>query len=173
MKTIFALCEKELEKVEIEISRLEIAINQYKSGANPFEHFENTDKEYWFSMIIGMPIHAAYCGIESVIERLLKNIDKRTPSGDEFHKEMLLAASVDVDNLRPAIIGDKTLEELNNLRAFRHVIRKRYSHELGLERIVENGERIIKLFPLLTAEIREFQENYQSFQEKGKKPPRP
>lgn len=46
MKTIFAICNKDLEKIEIEISRLDDAIAQYKSEANPFESFHETDKNY-------------------------------------------------------------------------------------------------------------------------------
>lgn len=173
MKTIFAICNKDLEKIEIEISRLDDAIAQYKSGANPFESFHETDKNYWFSMIIAMPVHSAYCGIETVLERLIKNIDGKIQSGEEYHKEIILAASVEVIGIRPAIISNKTLEDLDRLRAFRHVIRKRYTQELGLDRIIENGELMVNIFPVISSEIKRFQEAFDDLNTKPRKRPAP
>ncbi|MBV8885715.1 MAG: hypothetical protein JO235_17205 [Chroococcidiopsidaceae cyanobacterium CP_BM_RX_35] len=45
-------------------------------------------------------------------------------------------------NVRPALVGERTYQELNEFRGFRHVVRSNYAYELESERLVALAEKL-------------------------------
>ncbi|WP_404385224.1 hypothetical protein [Caenispirillum salinarum] len=71
-------------------------------------------------------IHDTYCALKSVLERLIVVSDGSLPTGRDYHAEPIRRAATAIDGERPTIITRETARDLQELRAFRHVVRHVY-----------------------------------------------
>jgi hypothetical protein len=85
---------------------------------------------------IAFKIHAVYTGLESIFQNIAKEIDGYVPSGDSWHKELLVLMANPLKD-RSAVITNETFLALSELRSFRHVIRSDYGAILDLSRVLE------------------------------------
>ena len=76
-----------------------------------------------------------YMGVERVFEEIAKQVDESLPTGASSHRELLEQMGLEIDQVRPAVLQAKTLEELNEYRGFRHVAIHRYGFELYPDRV--------------------------------------
>jgi len=81
-----------------------------------------------------MAIESIYSGYESIIKRLLMDIDHFKPSGESWHKDLLRHAVNTTDN-RKCIISDGSYAECNKFRAFRHIAIHEYSTKINEKRV--------------------------------------
>ena len=67
-------------------------------------------------------LHSFYTEIEKILKLIAREWDKRMPSSDAWHKELLnqMAAATDT---RPAVITSGLVEILSEFLAFRHLFR--------------------------------------------------
>lgn len=85
-------------------------------------------------------IHSFYAGIERVFEIIADGVDEIKPSGANWHKELLSQVASEMEGIRPAVISTRSLEHLDRLRGFRHVVRNVYTFKLDgaqIEPLVE------------------------------------
>ena len=83
----------------------------------------------------GSVLHDFYTGIEKILESIAKEIDRRLPTGEEWHSELLHQMTLDVPGLRPPVICSMTEKRLREYLGFRHLFRKRYGFELDWEKM--------------------------------------
>jgi hypothetical protein len=69
-----------------------------------------------------------YGAIEAMVERGVRTFDGVSPSGDDWHIRLLERAAKEVPGVRVAILP--TSDAVDELRRFRHRVRKRYDDEL-------------------------------------------
>jgi predicted nucleotidyltransferase len=81
-----------------------------------------------------------YTGAERILIMIAKAIDGLLPQGQDWHRDLLAQMATPFLELRPAIIGDETLLQLQEFRRFRHVVRKAYSGNLIPEKVLELAE---------------------------------
>lgn len=81
-------------------------------------------------MAIAAYLHHVYTGMESIFERIARTIDRRSPSGDRWHSELLLSMGVELEGVRPAVLGEVTRAHLSRLLRFRHFFRHAYRIDL-------------------------------------------
>ncbi|HZH87946.1 MAG TPA: hypothetical protein VFD78_02080 [Chitinophagaceae bacterium] len=92
-------------------------------------------------------LHHFYTGVESCLKRIIKVIDGSLPGGEEWHRELLQAASVPVETVRPSVIDQSLRFRLDEYRRFRHLFRNAYGHEIKWERLsilVKEAEEVFK-----------------------------
>lgn len=87
-------------------------------------------------------LHAWYTGVETLIERCLRQLDGDVPVGADSHRRMLDAALLEVPRLRPALVPPTVSRGLSDLLAFRHFFRNAYAVELDPARLEENLVRL-------------------------------
>jgi hypothetical protein len=92
-------------------------------------------------------IHGWYTALESIFERVARQIDAEVPTGDRWHRALLAQASVDVPGVRPAVVPNDLRADLEDLLAARHFLRHAYGAELDARRLAENGARIRAIGP--------------------------
>ena len=63
---------------------------------------------------------------------------------------------VEVPDIRPGIISATTYEMLDELRRFRHVVRKIYAYELDRNLILSLSQQSMAIFPVFKQEINSF-----------------
>ncbi len=102
-------------------------------------------------------IEGVYTGIEGVLKEILAVIDGGVFASESWHAHLLAQAAVPNEQKgRPAIISDRVYEQLDRLRAFRHIERNIYRHLLRERDVDENLIRLTEVFPLFEAEIDSF-----------------
>ncbi len=97
------------------------------------------DEDYLGS--VAFDLHSFYQGVERIFEAFAKSIDRTVPSGDRWHKRLLIQMTEEVPGIRPAVISEETKTALDSYRTFRHLARNIYTFNLDTGRIktlVEN-----------------------------------
>lgn len=83
----------------------------------------------------GSILHDFYTGVENIFHAIAATIDEKIPSGLSWHIELLNQMTLNIENLRSAVISKSTAKELEEYLRFRHLFRKRYGFDLQWENI--------------------------------------
>lgn len=89
------------------------------------------------TLALAFQLQRFYTAVESILSRILRTIDGDVPEGADSHVEILVAASVDVEGLRPAVLSEDATTLLRELLGFRHYARHGYDVTPQRERILE------------------------------------
>lgn len=79
---------------------------------------------------LALYLHHFYQAVEQIFLRVAKELNHFQPTGEAWHKDLLETAALEIEGVRPPIISETTLRELERYRSFRHVIRHAYEREL-------------------------------------------
>lgn len=82
-------------------------------------------------------MHGFYSGAERIFREVASEVDETLPSGTDWHRRLLRQMAKAVPDIRPALLGDESLKMLNDLCAFRDVVRNIYTFELIPSRVHE------------------------------------
>jgi len=104
----------------------------------------------------GSVIHDFCCGAESVLRRVGQDLDGGLPEGADWHRQLLTDMALEIPGLRPAVVSASLRDELDELRAFRHVFRNVYGFALKPARVRDLLGRLPEIFEQLRAELSAF-----------------
>lgn len=124
-------------RIRAGIDDLETLVHRIKEGWVRAEH--NGDTYYFDS--VALNLHGLYSGLERLFEIIAINIDGSIPKGENWHQGLLKQISMEVPEIRPAVISEASFLALNELRGFRHVVRNVYTfnfNPLKIQKLVEN-----------------------------------
>ncbi|MEN9564556.1 MAG: hypothetical protein RIR73_2800 [Chloroflexota bacterium] len=116
----------------------------------------NNDDDYWDG--VALNLHGFYSGVEQIFEDIARTIDGALPEGGDWHISLLKQMTVEIGDLRPAVISMKTRQYLDEYRGLRHVIRNVYAFNLRPARLSELVDNAPKCLEHLTAELLAFAE---------------
>ena len=71
-------------------------------------------------------LHSFYNGLENIFLAIAKGIDKAVPSGEQWHRELLMQMA-DTNPKRGPVLSQETVQDLAKYLAFRHYFRHSYS----------------------------------------------
>ncbi|MGK7933434.1 MAG: hypothetical protein AB4041_18655 [Microcystaceae cyanobacterium] len=147
------------ERINQEIHKICQAIQQLEIFLREFSH--QSDIIYQNALInsIALNLHGIYTGIERIFEVIAKDIDHSYPTGDKWHRDLLDQMTVNILNVRKAVITEDTRLILDELRRFRHVVRSAYSFQLDDEKVLIIAHQIVDSYPLIIKEIELFYNN--------------
>lgn len=80
-------------------------------------------------------LHSFYTGLERLFEVIVREVDGARSHPAEWHRELLMAVSVDRPGLRPAVLSERAFQRLDEYRSFRHLFRHLYTHHIDPGRI--------------------------------------
>jgi uncharacterized protein YutE (UPF0331/DUF86 family) len=143
---------QELNKILQAIQQLEIFLRELSN---------QLDVMYQNALInsIALNLHGVYTGIERIFEVIAKKIDQRFPRGDKWHRDLLEQMSVDIPNVRKAVITEETRLILDELRRFRHLVRSAYSFQLDEEKVLIIAHQIVNSYQTIINDIQLFCNN--------------
>ena len=98
-------------------------------------------------------LHAWYTGLETLLERALRQIDGEVPTGADSHRRVLEQAQLELPALRPTLLPAEAAQPLRDLLAFRHFFRNAYAVELDPRRLEENLARLLGAAPRVAAQL--------------------
>jgi hypothetical protein len=107
-------------------------------------------------------IHSFYSGLERVFEKISSSVDGARPQGINWHQELLSQMAIELPNVRPAVISEKTRELLEPYRGFRHVVRNVYTYHIVPEKMKPLARGIRPVFKQVEKEFTAFSRFIQS-----------
>lgn len=90
---------------------------------------------------LGYTLHNLYNLMENSFFRIAKHFENDLGS-EGWHKELLHRMTLSIDGIRPRVIDGKTAEQIDELRAFRHVFRNMYRKNLDSEKLLLLQKRL-------------------------------
>ncbi len=105
------------------------------------------------ALALAFQLERFYTAIEATLSRVLRTIDGDVPSGGDSHHELLRAASVAVDGLRPAVVPQHAVADLKDLLSFRHYARHGYDVTVKPRRVEELAVVCERAHPILDASL--------------------
>jgi len=77
-------------------------------------------------IVVGYYLHVVYGLFESLFKRIAIAFGNQITDESQWHAQLLWRMTLDVEEVRPRVIGEETYECLDELRRFRHLFRNAY-----------------------------------------------
>lgn len=137
----------EIEGDRLALGRLtrSIAELRAKSGAAELESMR--------ALALAFQLERFYTAVESILTRTLRTLDGDVPGGPEWHQELLRAASVPIEGLRPAVIPQTAVAPLRELLGSRHYARHGYDVPPEVRRVDELADLAKEVHGVLDASL--------------------
>ena len=94
-------------------------------------------------------VAAFYTGVEDLLRTVLEEVDGSVPTGADWHRNLLLQASVPLPGRRSALIDAALLHELDALWAMRHRVQQDYGLVPDAALLVANRDRLDRVRDVL------------------------
>lgn len=105
---------------------------------------------------VALNLHGYYGGVERIFEDIARTVDKSTPTGAEWHRDLLLQMADEATALRPPVITLATRHCLDEYRGFRHLVRNVYTFNLRASRLRELTEELRPCYQAVTGNLNDF-----------------
>jgi hypothetical protein len=106
--------------------------------------------------LAAVALHGWYTGLETVCERVARDIDGDVPRGDSSHRTLLSQAMTELDGLRPAVIPRELEPDLLELLAFRHFFRHAYAVDVDPDKVQPHLRRLGRLATEVDSALEDF-----------------
>ena len=90
----------------------------------------------------GSILHDFYNGIERVFLRIARELNGGVPRGDQWHRDLVDDMTLEIPEVRPAVIDQDLARALGDYLRFRHLFRNVYGGVLDAERMASLEERL-------------------------------
>lgn len=111
-----------------------------------------TDQDAYLNSV-ALNLHSLYSGLERVFELIALELDGGALGGEAWHAELLRQMSLDVPDVRPAVLDQDTADKLDEYRKFRHRVRNIYATNLDPDRMVHLVTGLTALWPQIRTEL--------------------
>lgn len=98
-------------------------------------------------------LHSFYTGLERVFRLIAEILDGHLPGGEGWHKLLLNQMALEIQDVRPAVISEATLDLLEEYLRFRHLVRNVYSFNLLPEKVQSLVERLPAVLEQTTQDV--------------------
>lgn len=108
---------------------------------------------------LGSYLHDFYTALESVFRVVADYTGEGLPRGNEWHRRLLDQMARQIEDVRPALLSDRSHKQLGDYLGFRHVFRNAYGYQLDPERLCE----LIKRLPDMVQALQEDFSGFEAF----------
>ena len=108
-----------VERILAELVEMKQIVTRIKEGMQKLK--QTNDSLYLDS--VALNLQGFYNGIENIFESIAQEVDQYLPQGGMWHVELLTQMSQEVSSVRPAVISEGTLKDLDEYRSFRHIVK--------------------------------------------------
>lgn len=135
-----------------ELTMLDTVVKAAQSQAVKAQQTGDTD----FYQAAALSLQNYYMGVERIFEEVAKQIDRTFPTGSSSHRELMDQMALEIPQTRPPLLSAETLSQVNEFRAFRHVVIHRYGFELHPDRVAALVDQLPGCHGSLSNDIEEF-----------------
>ena len=107
-------------------------------------------------MLVAANLHGYYTALETLCERVARQLDENVPTGPTWHTDLLSQMQIEVPGLRPQVISATVLDDLHELRKFRHFFRDAYVLEFDPALIRGHAERLERIHTTVASTLTSF-----------------
>ena len=104
----------------------------------------------------GSMLHDFYGGVERIFVRIAEELNGGVPQGERWHRQIVTDMTLDIPDVRPAVIDAALAAELGNFLRFRHLFRNVYGSLLQAERMRPLEERLPAVQAAFRRDVRAF-----------------
>jgi hypothetical protein len=101
-------------------------------------------------------LHRFYTGVERLFEAIVRETDGARAQPAEWHRELLMAVSVERPGVRPRVLSERAYRQLDEYRAFRHLFRHLYTHQIDPRRIFALMETLEGTWEMVRRDLSHF-----------------
>lgn len=143
-----------VQRIRGEIPDFERVINR---ALRAWSQVEKKSDEYDVYLdSVALNLQSFYSGLERIFELIARHIDHAIPTGETWHRDLLHQMSLDVVDIRPALISQKSALILDEFRRFRHLVRNVYTMNLAPDKMYGLITSLDELWNKLRAELGAF-----------------
>ena len=148
--------EKLKEQIQHELSEICQCSNEIERDTPLLKSSLEPVEKRRLAKAIGVDLHGFYTGTERAFEVIALNLDQKVPVGSEWHKKLLNQMTAEIPGVRQPVISQSTFFDLNDLRAFRHVMRSHYGHKLKPELVYKLAIKVSGCYKNLAQDLQSF-----------------
>jgi hypothetical protein len=112
-------------------------------------------KEFYLDSV-ALSLHDFYVGLERVFQHVASQVDRGVPSGHDSHRELLHQMTLEIPEIRPALLSSRTATALDEYLRFRHIVRNVYAFQFDDQRIQGLVQRLRPCFDQTKADLDAF-----------------
>ena len=113
-----------VSEIEEELGNIERLLSELN------EHQKDEPRNSFYLRAVGSIFHDFYCGVERIFERIAEELNGGIPEGENWHIQLLKDMTLQIEEVRPAVISKELVAELKGYLEFRHRFRNIYGFEL-------------------------------------------
>lgn len=84
---------------------------------------------------LALTLDRSYTSLESILERIAQTLEGGVPESLDWHRTLLRNAGLEIERVRPRVLGPLGLAAADELRRFRHFLRHAYATRLDLAKV--------------------------------------
>lgn len=112
-------------------------------------------KSTYAAMVLSQIFVDFYTCLETFLFRVSQEFENNLKS-EQWHKELLQQMSLQIPDIRPAVLSEGAFNLLNELLLFRHFRRYYFDYHYDWEKIEMIEKKYLAVFPLLTDNLNHF-----------------
>jgi hypothetical protein len=101
-------------------------------------------------------VHSFYNGLENIFKLIAEYVDESQPQSAGWHRELLNQMSLELQDLRPAVLTAELASVLEDYLEFRHFFRHSYGFDLDWDELKPKAEKLKPTFEKLEAAFQQF-----------------
>lgn len=86
-------------------------------------------------IVVAYYLHNLYCAFESIFQRIAATFENQISDRATWHAELLRRMTLNIEGIRPPVLGPDSYEGLDELRRFRHLFRSAYRVHFDPDRL--------------------------------------
>jgi len=110
-----------IAEIEEELLKLKRLAEKLSLQRNSLENEERIESA-------ALRLHNFYTGCERIFKLIAADVNDFVPDSSDWHKRLLTQVALDIEGVRPAIISSQVRKGLDELLAFRHLVRSIYGY---------------------------------------------
>ncbi len=146
--------------IEQELIAIEECVNQILDFRLQTSTITEENLQRALISAIALSLQAFYTGTERIFLTVAKEVDQSLPSGNAWHRSLLLQMASALPNIRDAVISEELLAKVDEFRRFRHVVRSNYAHILDADRVLDLADEFPDFFDTLRKEVMNWINNH-------------
>lgn len=109
--------------------------------------------------LVAANLHGYYTALETLCERVARQLDETVPTGPSWHADLLSQMQVEVPGLRPRVIPAEVVGDLHELRKFRHFFRNAYVLDFDPVLVRSHAERMVRVHGAVATAVAGFEDH--------------
>ena len=111
--------------------------------------------------LVATNLHGYYTALETLCERVARQLDENVPTGPSWHADLLSQMQIEIPGLRSCVIPPAVVNDLHELRKFRHFFRNAYVLDFDPALVRAHAERLVRIHPRIASTIADFETHVQ------------